>query len=69
MSKRSKQAEALADRILAAIRPQVVKMIATELDGLTRGEAAGDVELSDKDVAEAEAVVSKWSAKKGARHA
>ncbi len=69
MSKRSKQAEALADRILAAIRPQVVKMIATELDGLTRGEAPGDVELSDKDVAEAEAVVSKWSAKKGARHA
>ena len=69
MSKRSKQAEALADRILAAIRPQVVKMISMEFDEMTRGEAPGAVELSDKDVAEAEAVVSKWSAKKGARHA
>lgn len=67
MSKRTRQAEVLADRILGAIRPQVVKMIATELDGLTRGEAPGDVELSDKDVADAEKVVSRWGAKKGAR--
>ncbi len=38
-----------------------------ELDGMTRGEAPGAVELSDKDVADAEAVLSKWGAKKGAR--
>ncbi len=69
MAKRSKRAELLADRILAAIRPQVVRLISMELDGLTRGEAPGDIELSDKDVADAEAVVSRWSAKKGARHA
>lgn len=57
----------LADRILGAIRPQVVRLISMELDGMTRGEAPGDVELSDKDLAEAEALVSRWGAKKGAR--
>lgn len=66
MSKRPKRAEEVADRILEGLRPSLIKLVERELAQVTQASTV-PVELSERDVAEAEALVTRWGAKKGAR--
>ena len=63
MSKRSKQAEALADRLWGAVRPQIVRMIRNELYELDRIGGSDPTDLSDRDLEQAEQVARKWATK------
>lgn len=66
MSKRPKRAEEVADRILAGLRPSLIKLVERELAQVTQASTV-PVELSDRDFAEAEALVTRWGAKNGSR--
>ncbi len=68
MAKRSKRAEEVADRILAGLRPCIIKLVERELSQAPQAPTE-HTELSERDLAEAEALVHRWGAKKGTRHA
>ena len=56
----------MADRILAGLRPGLIRLVERELSQVTQASSV-PVELSERDVAEAEALVTRWGAKKGSR--
>ena len=58
------RAEEIADRVLAALRPQVVRIIEKELAG-GAGAEGSPAELTERDLAEAEAVAARWAGKPG----
>lgn len=66
MSKRPKQAEEVADRILAGLRPGLIRLVERELAQVTQASTV-PVELSERDVAEAEALVGRWGVRNGSR--
>lgn len=65
MAKRSKRAEEVADRILAGLRPCIIRLVERELSQSPQAPTE-HTELSERDLAEAEALVTKWGTK-GAR--
>lgn len=64
MAKGSKRAEELADRLWGAMRPQIVRMIRDELDRIGPSDR---VDLSDRDLEQAEQVARKWATKSQSR--
>jgi len=63
MAKRNIRAEQLADRILAGLRPSLVRALSQELAGLEPN-PVGEVELTDEDVDQAEKLVERWGRKR-----
>lgn len=54
-------AEALADRLLQSIRPQVVQIIAEALANKLQETKPGEVELTEEDHAQAAQCVARWN--------
>lgn len=57
------EAEALTDRILQSIRPQVVRLIAEAMAQELTNVAPQDVELTPRDLEQAADVVAHWGRK------
>ena len=60
MAKGSNRAEALADRIWTTVRPQIVRIIREEM---AQAGSSDPVDLSDRDLDQAEQVARKWGAR------